>query len=296
MRPRSLLLFSSLILMLAACAKAASTGGEGGDGSGPGGGVTTAGNTTAGNTSSGTSSTGSDTTSTGSDTTSTSSTTTSTGSSATSTGSGPVCAESPCKLTLPQCGCAGGEQCTVGASGRSCIPVGNVGNGQVCAGPECSPGLLCLQITPAVSTCGKFCATDADCTAPGGLCILKLNDGNGGSIPNVVMCTENCDPTTGVGCPVAGTSCQLAQEPMGQMRFLTHCIGAGAGVQGVSCTTSADCASKFSCLNIDPNNPTAGTCLKYCKASNPNGCPAGTTCKFFSTPATVGAEEYGVCL
>jgi hypothetical protein len=295
MQPRSLLFFSGLIVLASACAKASTTGGEGGDSSGPGSGGTTTGNTTAGSNTTGTNttgSTGSDTTSTGSTTTSTGSTTT--GSTTTSTGSGPICAEDPCKLTIPQCGCAAGEQCSVDASGRTCIPTGNVASGQVCAGPDCGPGLLCVNTSASVSTCAKFCATDADCTAPGGLCIIGLNDGNGNPIPNVIMCTENCDPTTSIGCPAAGTSCQVAQEASGQMRFLTHCTGAGAGQQNANCVTEADCAPKFGCFNT--TNPTATKCLKNCKKSAPNGCPLGTMCMFFMTPEIVGGEEYGACL
>ena len=230
----------------------------------------------------------------GGDPTSTGSNTTSTGSSPTSTSSGPVCAEDPCKLTIPQCGCAAGEQCSLDAAGRACIPAGNTANGQECVGAECGPGLLCIKTAANVSTCGKFCDVDSDCVAPGGLCIIGLNDGAGNPIPGVTMCTENCDPTTNIGCPAAGTACEVAQESAGQMRFLTHCTASGAGQQGAICVTGADCAPKFSCFNT--NNPAAVKCLKNCKASAPNGCPAGTTCLFFMTPELVGNEEYGACL
>ena len=294
MRPRSFLFLGSLLLLASACAKASSTGGAGG-GSG-GGGTTGTSTTTGGNTSAGGnpttgsntgSSTGTDATSTGSDTTSTSSTTT-------STGSGPACAEDPCKLTVPQCGCAAGEQCSVDGTGVACAPMGNTANGQVCTGIDCSPGLLCVNTTASTSTCAKFCDTDADCTAPGGLCIIGLNDANMNVIPGVTLCTENCDPTTSIGCPVAGTSCEVVQENGGQMRFLTHCTGSGAGQQGDTCVSSADCAPKFNCFKT--TNPMAVKCLKNCKTSAPNGCPAPTTCKLFPTPELIGGEEYGACL
>ena len=295
MRPRSLLFFSSLLLLAAGCAKASATGGVGGDSSGPGGGTTT-GNPTTGNTTSagGNPTTGSNATgTTGTDSTSTGSTTTA-ASTATSTGSGPACAENPCKLTVPQCGCPAGEQCGVDGVGIACTPMGNTGNGQVCTGTDCSPGLLCVNTTASTSTCAKFCDSDADCTGPGGLCIIGLNDANMNVIPGVTLCTENCDPTTSIGCPVAGTSCEVVQENGGQMRVLTHCIGSGAGQQGDTCVSSADCAPKFNCFNT--TNPMAVKCLKNCKASAPNGCPAGTSCKFFATPELIGGEEYGACL
>ena len=303
MRPRSLLFLSSLLLLAAGCAKASTTGGMGGDSSGPGTGGTTSSNLTTSSTASmgGAPTTGSDTTtgsnptsSTGPGTTSTGSGTTTGSSTAASTGSGPVCAEVPCKLTVPQCGCAVSQQCTVNGSGIACGAKGNTGVGQVCAGPDCSPGLLCVNTTPTTSTCAKFCDSDADCTAPGGLCIIGLNDANNNVIPGVTLCTENCDPTTNLGCPVAGTSCEVVQENGGQMRYVTQCVASGAGLQGDTCVTSADCAPKFNCFNT--TNPTAVKCLKNCKASAPNGCPAGKTCKLFATPEVIGGEEYGACL
>lgn len=296
MRPRSLLFFSSLLLIAAGCAKASTTGGEGGDSSGPSVGGSSSSNPTTSNTTSGggnPATTGSNTT-TGPDTTSTGSSPTSTSSGPTSTSSGPACAEDPCKLTVPQCGCAPGEQCSVDGSGIACSPMGNTGNGQACTGFDCSPGLLCVNTTASVSTCAKFCDSDSDCTAPGGLCIIGLNDANQNPIPGVTLCTENCDPTTNIGCPVGGTACEVAQENGGQMRFLTHCAPAGAGQQDAVCVSSADCAPKFDCYNT--TNPTAVKCLKNCKASAPNGCPAGTACQFFATPVIVGGEEYGACL
>lgn len=301
MRPRALLVFSSLLVLASACAKAASTGGDGGATSGPGGDSTT-GNPTTGGTSTSTS-TGSAPASTGSGGASantgggasTGSSPTSTGSTTTSTSSGAVCAEDPCKLTVPQCGCAAGEQCSVSGSSRACVPGGNTPNGQPCANAECSPGLLCASTGPGVtSTCNKFCDSDADCVAPGGLCLIGLNDPNQNPIPGVTLCTESCDPTTNIGCPAAATSCQVGSESGGQMRFFTRCLGAGAGKQGTTCASSADCAPKFGCFNT--TNPMAVKCLKHCKASAPNGCPAGTQCVFSQPPELVGAEEYGACL
>ncbi len=295
MRPRSLLLFSSLLVLLSACAKASTTGGVGGDSSGPGSGGNPTGNPTTGSATTSGNPTTSSTGGVGGDATSGStSSTTSTSNAASSTSSGPACVDSPCKLTVPQCGCAAGQQCTVDSTGVTCGTTGNTGLGQVCTGPDCAAGLLCVNTAPTVSTCSRFCDSDSDCTAPGGLCIIGLNDSNMMPIPGVSLCTENCDPTTNTGCPAAGTACEVAQESKGQMRFLTHCTGSGAGQQGATCVTGADCAPTFGCFNT--TNPTAVKCLKNCKASAPNACPAGTKCLFFATPELVGNEEYGACL
>lgn len=201
-----------------------------------------------------------------------------------------ACAESPCKLVQPQCGCAAGQACTIDGSPqgtRVCVAAGSTPIGGSCTSDECVPGSLCVKTTDTISTCMKYCAMDSNCTSPGGLCIISLNDGSSGQIPGVTLCTENCDPTTNSGCPVAGTSCGLAQESMGQMRLLTRCGGAGSGTQGSFCSTDADCAPTFGCFN-------AGTtqCLKYCKVGGV-ACPGGATC---TSLGMIGNTTYGACL
>jgi hypothetical protein len=194
-------------------------------------------------------------------------------SSASSSSSG-ACAESPCKLVQPQCGCAAGQACTIDGSPqgtRVCVAAGSTPIGGECTGNECVPGAICVQTTPSISTCVKYCSTDSNCTAPGGLCIITLNDGSSGQIPGVTLCTENCDPSTNTGCPVAGTACGLAQESMGQMRLLTRCSDSGSGTQGAACVDDGDCAPTYGCFN-------AGTtqCLKYCKVGGA-ACPGSLT-------------------
>src|SRR5262245_13875037 len=67
------------------------------------------------------------------------------GSSSSSTGTG--CSEDPCKITLPQCGCDTGQQCSLGGSGeRTCVDEGTLTQGAACGSlaGECLPGLLCI--------------------------------------------------------------------------------------------------------------------------------------------------------
>lgn len=236
--------------------------------------------------------------STGSTTTGTSSTsTTSTSTTTSGSGGGGACSEMPCKLVSPQCGCGAGQECTVSPMGRSCTTAGAAAVGAVCdANTQCAPGGICVQTkvkAPIISTCDEFCDSDAECTAPGGLCVRTLNDGMGGAIPNTTMCSENCSPATNVGCPVAGTSCALGQEQMGQMRLFTLCAGAGAGTQGSSCTDSTDCSATFGCFGTPPS----AICAKWCDVASPS-CPPGKTCTqatINNLPIQVGNTSYGVC-
>ncbi|MFO0755949.1 MAG: hypothetical protein U0359_05635 [Byssovorax sp.] len=291
MQQRFFVLLGVAVLSAGACAKGTSfVGAGGGDTSGSGGSAaTTTSSTTSG--SGGSTTTSSTTSGTGGSTTTTTSTTATTGA------GGAPCPDDPCKVTVPQCGCEAGEQCGINGVAVACVPEGNVPAGQQCGlpGADCGPGTVCVQTAKSADTCMKFCDSDADCQAPGGLCLLTLNDGMGGSIQGVILCTENCNPATNTGCPVPGTACQLLKESGGFMRFLTRCGNAGAGTQASACMSSDDCAPKFGCFNTDPADPNANACFKWCMVNGVQNCPAGTSCNALQTPILVGNDEYGVC-
>lgn len=211
-----------------------------------------------------------------------------------SSSTGTPCSETPCKLTAEQCGCEEGKQCSIVGTTIKCVAEGTVPWGGACSGAnKCEPVTLCVNTSAPGSTCAKFCADDDDCQAPGGLCILHLNDGMGGSIPDVALCTENCDPSTNAGCPIAGASCQLGQEQDGQMRWLTFCDGSGAKTDLQTCDPMVnDCAPTFGCFNIaQPGDPEDDVCLKYCKVGGAP-CPNFALCQSIGQ---VGNNDFGVC-
>jgi hypothetical protein len=140
--------------------------------------------------------------------------------------------------------------------------------------------------------CNEFCTSNADCAAPGGLCLIQLSNGNGGSIPNVTLCTTNCNPLTNAGC-APGTGCQLLQETMAPMAPLTDCRGVGTKTHLVACNPMLDeCAPKFGCLNIGTAQQPDNVCLQYCNTASPV-CPGGQGC--FSLGVSLGGVAYGVC-
>jgi hypothetical protein len=273
-----------MVAVGASCAKGTTYMGIGGSGAEGGSGPTS---------SSSASSSGSSTTSSSSSTSS--SGTVSSSSSTSSSGSG--CPDTPCKVTSPQCGCAAGEACTVQSGAVTCGQAGPDLEGQACgtsATDLCQAGLLCVTASPTVGQCLAFCDSDSDCQAPGGICLLTLDNGMGGSIPNVTICTPNCDPLTNAGCP-ATSMCDLRRESMGLMRWLTLCDPAGTKTKGQVCDPTAnDCAPKFTCINNGTNN----VCLQYCNVNAPN-CPAGQTCGALQDqnfqPITLGNVTFGVC-
>lgn len=206
-------------------------------------------------------------------------------------GGGPSCSESPCKLVAPQCGCGGGEKCTLDGTGaRACDADGTAPPGAACsAGNDCAAGAICLGGASA-GYCGEFCAADADCGA--NICAVQLGDGAGGVLPDVTLCSSSCDPGSAVGCP-AGLGCVLGQESAGQQRFFFMCFEAGSVGEGGVCASAADCQVGFGCYNNGTNN----VCFRNCNVATQN-CP-GQTCFALNDqnmlPVVVGSYQVGVC-
>lgn len=211
----------------------------------------------------------------------------------TTTTTGEMCAEAPCKLTEPQCGCAATEMCAINTSGeRECHEPGEAQLGATCTGIfGCDKGLLCVNASSSVSVCSKYCSDDNECG--GGLCLLTLTDPNNpnGTLPGVTLCTDSCVPSTNAGCNAAGLGCQIYLQQGPPDVYFTLCSGAGSSGQGSLCTDNTDCAPTFACLD----DGTGNKCLKYCNVAAPN-CPLTTTCYAFQTPVIVAGVEYGACL
>ncbi len=208
---------------------------------------------------------------------------------------GTPCEEQPCKLTAPQCGCPETQACTIDTTNeRACVEAGSATAGQPCnASTLCEPGTMCVGYQTGLLSCAPFCATDADCTAPGGLCTINLSDGNGGDVPNVTLCSENCNPVTNTGCQVQGTSCQVGLRDM--IDPYTLCTPSGAGVQQAACTDSSDCAPGFACLNTAQMTT---LCFQWCDVQAAN-CPGALVCQALEispgVPLTIGNTTYGAC-
>lgn len=204
------------------------------------------------------------------------------------------CSESPCRLVAPQCGCGSGQGCYLAGATRSCNPAGTAAEGASCAAVNsCAPGLACLNISrsaTAVNQCMRFCASDGDCSGAGSICLYTLDDGAGGTVPGVRVCSRSCDPITSSGCTSAA-ACRIYRESGGAMRFLTDCAApVGAGGQYSPCVDETSCQRGFACLDVGFGNE----CLRWCRVGA-GGCSFGETCYGFTTPITIGGVQYGVC-
>lgn len=185
------------------------------------------------------------------------------------------------------------QGCYLSGTSRVCAAAGTAAFGATCAGAfACVPGGICINVArsgAAANMCSRFCAADSDCA--GGLCLYTLNDGAGGSVPGVTICSTPCNPVTSGGCPI-GTACRVFQESAGAMRFFSDCSApVGAGGQGAACTTDEQCRAGFACAGSQ--------CLQWCTgiglAGSLGGCPTGLRCYGFATPIRVGGTEHGVC-
>jgi len=200
-------------------------------------------------------------------------------------GGGAPCSEDPCKLTLPQCGCASGEKCTLTGTNRICRDNGTDGEAQPCEGSpdSCVAGYICVHADDDPYSCHKFCATDADCAPPQSICFFDL----GGA---ATLCSGACDPVGGSGCPTPGLKCEIGLDEGPPERFFTLCASEGTGTQGTACTGSGDCASGYTCVDTGTT-----TCAAWCEYSGTGYCAYGT-CSPFTDPVMIGSTEYGGCL
>jgi hypothetical protein len=122
------------------------------------------------------------------------------------------CATQPCSLA-PQCGCTAPLTCDIDFTdlmGTACRAVNVPGTEtSTCTTfSECAAGYVC-----AGGHCLKYCANDASCPQPRGLCAIQITDGMGAAIPGAVTCSSNCDPTNS-----AGGACDGARHHLHRLR------------------------------------------------------------------------------
>ena len=207
-------------------------------------------------------------------------------------GSPPACEDDPCKLVSPQCGCDAGDKCTIdGNADIVCSADGTEPLAAACGASDCAAGGICLGDV-SVGYCAQFCDEDAECGGTN-ICAVELNDGSGGTIPDVALCSSSCDPSTASGCPT-DLGCVLGREADGAKRFFFMCFASGSGIDGAACTTAADCAVGYGCYN----NGTNDACYKNCNVNAPS-CSGIQSCYALNDdlaqPVVVNGYPIGVC-
>jgi hypothetical protein len=141
----------------------------------------------------------------------------------------------------------------------------------------------------SVPICHGVCATDADCSGAGALCLGGIT----GSSDKT--CTVDCDPATQTGC-ASGAACTFFTERAGAMRRLTDCTAPlGTGGQNASCADDTDCQKGFTCINTGTTAAPILQCLHWCRKPAGSECGFGVSCRSFGTPLIWQGTEYGVC-
>jgi hypothetical protein len=205
------------------------------------------------------------------------------------------CATQPCSLA-PQCGCTAPLTCDIDFTdlmGTACRAVNVPGTEtSTCTTfSECAAGYVC-----AGGHCLKYCANDASCPQPRGLCAIQITDGMGAAIPGAVTCSSNCDPTNSAGgaCPT-GQKCGFFTTTRGGADLdILECTAPGAGGIGAACVDDSTCSANTLCTTVSAQS----RCRRVCnRSAGGNECATvpGTTCIGFGTPLTIGGTEYGVC-
>jgi hypothetical protein len=195
----------------------------------------------------------------------------------------------------PQCGCPANQTCDVTnpANGAvSCVMAGTKALGRACmVTSECIQGYTC-----EFGTCRPYCAKlNADCKVAGtGVCIAATDD-NSQPLPNMQVCTLQCDPVSPEALCGTGNTC-LWFPSMYAPAKVTDCSFPGDVVALAACTTDYDCGAGYAC----GKHPTKGMqCEKWCRigAAYTADCPGGFTCKDYygaDAPIVSGVKE-GLC-
>jgi hypothetical protein len=201
-----------------------------------------------------------------------------------------ACAESPCRVLSPQCGCAPGAGCAPEVDGtRVCSPRGVAGEGALCVtSADCAPGLNCGKFggREPPGTCVRYCGSAADC-ASGGSC-TQLSP----PVAGLGLCALDCDPVAQTGC-AAGTACfvfPVPSVPDGAAVLGSACSAPTGLAEGAICTRPRECAPGLTCAD------TGGElrCRPQCEVGGAP-CVSGT-CASYTTPLRHSGREYGVCL
>lgn len=194
----------------------------------------------------------------------------------------------------PQCGCATNETCTVTnetTGATSCVSAGAATLGRPCGqSGDCVAGLTCEY-----GACRPYCGTPLSKCGIGGtdLCVA-ITDGSDKPIPNMNVCTIQCDPR--MPAAVCGTNaCHWIPKFYAPSKVTDCNFGGTIAAYDAVCAKDSECQPGLACSK----HPTFGfECEKWCRIGQaPSDCAAGFTCKdvFGADAPVIGGIKEGLC-
>jgi len=215
--------------------------------------------------------------------------------------------------TSPQCGCTGGQGCSVTnttTGATSCVAVGTTKDYSGCTGTgagQCKAGSTCVD-----GVCQPYCQTAADCPGTFREC-SQVQNAAGTAIPGFTTCTQLCDPVTPARTDATYGGCGPNIGCLPGSNRVTSCFGptTGSALQDDPCGDSifsptnpdfTQCAPGYLCLTTTLFGTNIFSCAKFCHRSTGDADCAplngsGTTyhCNPFATKQYAGTEEIGYC-
>jgi subtilisin-like proprotein convertase family protein len=187
---------------------------------------------------------------------------------------------------FPQCGCADGEMCYLGATGYAeCVPAAERTLNEPCSVLDpCGAGLDCLWLTaiyPYEGVCTQFCQVADDCPASNTMCLNLGIDGAN-------HCLWGCDPRDPTNATDPFTACGANQACVPVTDGDAACIIPDAlGAVGAACAFDSECAVGLGCSSYTG-------CAEWCSPGS-SGCSLGTTSCFERYGATAAGVPFGTC-
>jgi hypothetical protein len=174
--------------------------------------------------------------------------------------------------------CAGGQSCVNGQC--TTTPTGACRSDQ-----DCAAGLQCYVDMTGAGRCGPInntmCRTDADCGAPGLVCIANLCQRD----PNTSMCRTDADCGMGLVCTVDATGAGRCGAPTPTRCMSSQdCRSGEACINSVcrpsptgQCQSDRDCVSGFQCV-FDPMQVGRCTPINNQACMTDRDCANGAAC------------------
>ncbi len=159
---------------------------------------------------------------------------------------------------------------------------------------DCAAGLRCEY-----GACHAYCPTvSSKCTLAGTDICVGVNGNDDRPLPNLTICTIQCDPRA-PSAVCGANSCEWLATYYSPFTKVSDCVLGGPNKQGDGCKSASNCLPGFACITRPGKPETDKECEAWCRMNQtPSDCPSGKTCKdevFGDNSPVVGGIREGLC-